>query len=80
MFVVLRSMNNSGLWCNGSTTDFGSVCLGSNPDGPTIADFFKNNFSSGSGNDFIYTNQVIQNAADFFKISSQKVYYILIEK
>lgn len=21
------------LWCNGSTTDFGSVCLGSNPSG-----------------------------------------------
>ena len=23
------------LWCNGSTTDFGSVCLGSNPDRTT---------------------------------------------
>lgn len=22
-------------WCNGSTTDFGSVCLGSNPGGTT---------------------------------------------
>ena len=24
-----------GLWCNGSTTGFGSVCLGSNPGSPT---------------------------------------------
>ena len=24
-----------GIWCNGSTTDFGSVCSGSNPDIPT---------------------------------------------
>ena len=23
------------IWCNGSTTDFGSVCSGSNPDIPT---------------------------------------------
>ena len=23
------------LWCNGSTTDFGSVCLGSNPSSST---------------------------------------------
>ena len=25
-----------GLWCNGSTTGFGSVCPGSNPGSPTI--------------------------------------------
>ena len=24
-----------GPWCNGSTTDFDSVCPGSNPGGPT---------------------------------------------
>ena len=24
-----------GLWCNGSTTGFGSVCPGSNPGNPT---------------------------------------------
>ena len=24
-----------GLWCNGSTTDFDSVCLGSKPGNPT---------------------------------------------
>lgn len=24
-------MRNSALWCNGSTTDFGSVRVGSNP-------------------------------------------------
>ena len=24
-----------GLWCNGSTTGFGSVCPGSNPGSPT---------------------------------------------
>ena len=26
-----------GLWCNGSTTDFGSVCLSSNLDSPTAS-------------------------------------------
>ena len=25
-----------GLWCNGSTTGFGSVCLGSNPGRTTL--------------------------------------------
>ena len=25
----------AGLWCKGSTTDFDSVCLGSNPSNPT---------------------------------------------
>ena len=25
------------LWCNGSTTDFGSVCLGSNPSSSTLS-------------------------------------------
>ena len=29
--------NGIGIWCNGSTTDFGSVCSGSNPDIPTKA-------------------------------------------
>jgi hypothetical protein len=28
-----------GLWCNGSTTDFDSVCLGSNPSNPTEKQF-----------------------------------------
>ncbi len=27
--------NGIGLWCKGSTTDFDSVCLGSNPSNPT---------------------------------------------
>ena len=31
----LSSPTHIGLWCNGSTTDFGSVCLGSNPSNPT---------------------------------------------
>lgn len=26
---------NTGLWCNGNTTDFGSVILGSSPSRPT---------------------------------------------
>lgn len=30
--------NRNGLWCNGSTTDFDSVCLGSNPSNPTQMD------------------------------------------
>ena len=25
----------TGIWCNGSTRDFGSLCSGSNPDIPT---------------------------------------------
>jgi hypothetical protein len=32
-------------WCNGSTTDFDSVCLGSNPDGTTQL-FKKETFKS----------------------------------
>src|SRR5262245_30618649 len=30
------SIDSTGPWCNGSTRDFGSLCSGSNPDGPTI--------------------------------------------
>lgn len=30
-----RYVKNIVPWCNGSTTDFGSVCSGSNPDGTT---------------------------------------------
>ena len=30
-----RKQKKFGLWCNGSTTGFGSVCLGSNPGSPT---------------------------------------------
>ena len=30
-----------GLWCNGSTTGFGSVCLGSNPGKPTEKEQWK---------------------------------------
>ena len=29
------SPQNIGLWCNGSTADFGSASLGSNPGSPT---------------------------------------------
>jgi hypothetical protein len=28
----------TGLWCNGNTTDFDSVFLGSNPSNPTLQD------------------------------------------
>ncbi len=34
--ISLRSQTE--IWCNGSTTDFGSVCLGSNPGISTKAD------------------------------------------
>ena len=27
--------SKTGLWCNGNTTDFGSVIMGSSPVGPT---------------------------------------------
>jgi hypothetical protein len=30
-FIILQSDYNSDRWCNGSTSDFGSVSLGSNP-------------------------------------------------
>lgn len=29
------AMSKIGPWCNGNTTDFGSVILGSSPSGPT---------------------------------------------
>src|ERR1700733_4105704 len=35
---LLRSFGNFGEWCNGSTTDSDSVCLGSNPSSPASAD------------------------------------------
>src|SRR5436309_1173449 len=31
---LLRLLSNFGEWCNGSTTDSDSVCLGSNPSSP----------------------------------------------
>ena len=33
------------LWCNGSTTDFGSVCLGSNPSSSTKKPVISTGFS-----------------------------------
>ena len=33
--VIPDQVVNLELWCNGSTTDFGSVCLGSNPSSST---------------------------------------------
>ena len=35
------SPDNFGIWCNGSTTDFGSVCPSSNLGVPTILSFNK---------------------------------------
>ena len=35
--------NNNGLWCNGSTEDFGSSDLGSNPDSLAYADVMERN-------------------------------------
>ena len=35
--------NNIGLWCNGSTEDFGSSDLGSNPDSLAYADVMERN-------------------------------------
>ena len=34
--VCENSYDSTVLWCNGSTTGFGSVCRGSNPLGTTI--------------------------------------------
>ena len=31
--MAITKSDYIALWCNGSTTDFGSVCLGSNPSG-----------------------------------------------
>ena len=40
--------NIIGVWCNGSTTDFGSVCVGSNPTTPTIyIRIYNSNMSKG---------------------------------
>ena len=40
-FIPLQSQNKEVLLCNGSTTDFGSVSLGSNP-GRTTEKMVKN--------------------------------------
>lgn len=34
-YILTTHLLHIVLWCNGSTTDFGSVCLGSNPDRTT---------------------------------------------
>src|SRR5580700_7018438 len=36
--ISLISWDNFGEWCNGSTTDSDSVCLGSNPSSPAKPD------------------------------------------
>ena len=42
------SPDNLGIWCNGSTTDFGSVCSSSNLDVPT--NFKQNNYGRSKEN------------------------------
>lgn len=42
------SPDNFGIWCNGSTTDFGSVCMSSNLVVPT--NFKQNNYGRGKEN------------------------------
>ena len=42
--IVSCQLYGIGIWCNGSTTDFGSVCSGSNPDIPTIKKTYSNIF------------------------------------
>lgn len=34
-YICTRNKELTGLWCNGNTTDFGSVILGSSPSRPT---------------------------------------------
>ena len=49
-------MRNTALWCNGSTTDFGSVRVGSNPARVTkILDKIKKCFVRGK-DVFMYAN------------------------
>lgn len=43
--VQVRRLHPIVPWCNGSTSDFGSLCIGSNPVGTTIFLFF---FKHGS--------------------------------
>lgn len=43
---------NTGLWCNGNTTDFGSVILGSSPSRPTSKKPLRNERLSFFINDF----------------------------
>ena len=44
VFLQPRKTNGTELWCNGSTTDFGSACVGSNPASST-----KETLTSGGG-------------------------------
>ena len=52
-----------GLWCNGSTTVFGTVCLGSNPSNPALkssasfAELFYVEHSNDSLNHFNHHNK-----------------------
>lgn len=40
-FCILSLKSYTGHWCNGSTTDFGSVSTGSNPVCPTMGRYIK---------------------------------------
>ena len=48
VFLQPRKTNGTELWCNGSTTDFGSACVGSNPASST-----ENELSPTGGSFFI---------------------------
>lgn len=77
-----------GLWCNGSTTGFGSVCPGSNPGSPTLKalKFFFQSFSfyilcaiysphSISDSFQLSTIQILQlHCVDSFTYSVEKLY------
>jgi hypothetical protein len=42
--IPIQEIGGIGLWCNGSTTVFGSVCLGSSPGKPTSLEVFQGYF------------------------------------
>ena len=58
----LRKSIKFGLWCNGSTTGFGSVCPGSNPGNPTdkkAVRYFERLFCYLYAGSYLYSNHVV---------------------
>lgn len=61
-----------GLWCNGSTTGFGSVCPGSNPGSPT------ENSHEESPEDYSFGDFLLYTSLKNIYVSLHRFYNVII--
>jgi hypothetical protein len=57
-------------WCNGNTTDFGSVIYGSNPYGSTV--YFESRYTSG-----FHRTRVVTTYTGFIHTRHQSIFFLL---